>query len=68
MALYLVIKTIEAKDIDDARRREKAARIIWIGERTYTPPAQLDSAIGTPVTDHEALAELGFKTRPKRSR
>ena len=66
--LYLIIKTIEAKSIDEARRKEKDARIIYISEKTFTPPAHVDTIVGTPVTDHEALQELGIKAPKKKRR
>jgi hypothetical protein len=63
--LYLIIKTIEAKSIDEARRKEKTAELIYIAQKTFTPPP-LDSIIGTPLTDHEALRELGLHTKTKK--
>ncbi len=65
--LYLIIKTIEAKSIDEARRKEKNAELIYIAQKTFTPPP-LDSIIGTPLTDHEALAELGLQAPKKKRR
>jgi hypothetical protein len=65
--LYLIIKTIEAKTLDEARRKEKDAKIIYISEKTFTPPA-LDTVLGTPMTDHEALRELGIQVPKKKRR
>ena len=64
--LYLIIKTIEAKNIDDARRREKDAKIVYISEKTFTPPAHADTIAGTPVHDSEAT-DMGLRL-PKPTR
>lgn len=66
---YLIIKTILADSVDDARKKERVAKIVLIGEKATIPPAQLEAAIGQPVDDPEAHP-LGFdsKTKPRKKR
>ena len=68
MTTYLIIKTISAESLDDARRKEKSAKIIWIGEKSYVPPPQLESAIGQTASNVDSLDEIGFQVKPHKKR
>lgn len=65
---YFIVKLILADSVDDARKKERKAKVVLIGERSTISPAQLEAAIGLPVEDVKGAEELGFKSKPRKKK